>query len=347
MDTSGEPILRYESTRDTVRLVQVGDLHLSLRYFLKRWHLRRLRRTLHSQRPAIVVNTGDLFCRRQRFSPVPLLNLYSRYLGRHWPWAFCWGNHDLELAPDRYGSIERYLQSMPNSLYVNSQDFFKRRAAEAGVSPRDTEQYWGGNYVIEIWDRRRHQQRPTWQLFFFNARKNANIPPFVLDWAAEQTRKFGHSVPAVCFSHRPVAQMQSAATNGRIDGFAYERVASGGDTGVLHAKLVAMRTVCAFFVGHNHSNNFHCDIDGIRYHAVRKTLSLSYGTKSIENILRRKDVDRPRLPWGVTSIALSMDLPELEVATVLEGGRRVNDYRLLWKGAGTIAHPLPTRGLRR
>ena len=119
--------------------------------------------------------------------------------------------------------------------------------------------------------------------------------------------------------HKPIREMRRQAEAGAIDGFAYERVASGKDQGNVHQGLLAMRNVRACFSGHDHRNNYFCTVDGIRYQASRKTLSLAYGMRSGENWFRRRKKDWPLIQsWGVTSIRLSLADSRFAVETVLE-----------------------------
>ena len=154
------------------------------------------------------------------------------------------------------------------------------------------------------------------------------MPPVVLAWAKEVSARYDYSVPSVCFMHRPIKEMKDRANESTIEGFAFEGVGSAPDKGEMHEMLMAIKTVKACFFGHDHSNNFYCDSGGIRYHSARKSLSLSYGARSCENALFRKNGSRPDIRWGLTSIKLSMNTGALDVKTVLENGDVFQTYRI-------------------
>ncbi len=320
MDQYREPIIRFEAEGTELRLAQVTDLHLAYRYLFKGHHLRRLRRLLRSLNPDLVVNTGDLFVRRQLFSPLPLLDLYQNYVGRHWPWAFAWGNHDHELKDHHFAAVEEKIGSYTNALYASSHDFFMNLDGTLPPPGDPADANLGGNYLIEVFRKQGDPGLPAWHLFVFNSRRTEHIPAIALDWAREQTAKYDYAVPALCFFHKPIREMRLKAEAGAIDGFAYERVASGKEAGQVHQGLRAMRTVQACFTGHDHRNNYSCTVDGIRYQASRKTLSLAYGLRSGENLLRRRKKDWPLIDfWGVTRIRLSLTDGAFQAETVLEG----------------------------
>ncbi len=304
-------------------MAQVTDLHLAYRYFLKEWHLRRLRRVMRSIGPDVAVNTGDLFCQRKRFSPIPAIDQYMRFVGSEWPWAFTWGNHDLDALPEYLPDVEDYLDACPRILYARSRDFFVSRAGAAVEREAFDDSNLSGNYAIEIYDGNeepRAGERPAWIVFFLNSGTREHVSPIVLDWGREVCARYGFKTPAVCFMHRPVREAGQRAKSGDIAGFAHESVCSDSDEGRVHTGFRAMRSVKACFFGHDHSNNFSCEVDGIVYHAARKSLSLSYGALSGENVVRRKNKNRPAVDWGVTAITLAMDDGTIGVRTVLENG---------------------------
>jgi Predicted phosphohydrolases len=329
MKTEREPVLRMYVDGDDLRIVQITDLHLAYRYILKDFHLARLRRMLHAARPDIVVNTGDLFCSRKRNSPMPLMKCYMKYIGAEWPWAFSWGNHDLEMRADYRSAVDDFLDSCPRTLYTKSHDFFCDRSGQTGMDGDDPDGFLGGNYAIEIFSRKNGRTKPSWRVFVFNSGCDDHVSPVVLEWSRELCARYEYSVPSICFMHRPTGAMAECAARGDIHGVSYESVGCAPDTGELHVMLSAMRTVKCCFVGHDHSNNFHCTVDGITYVASRKSLSLSYGMESCENTVRGKNRGRPHLRWGVTLINLSMSSSVAEIGTMLETGPGPVSFRAL------------------
>lgn len=329
MEHDSEPVLPFFVQADSFTLVQITDLHLAFRYILKRRLLRQLRGLLTKAAPDLVINTGDLFCKRQVFPARPLLRLYQRYVGREYPWAFAWGNHDLELRAESYGLVEQALCKIPNLIYGRSHDFFyRRKGVETAPKINHPDDFLGGNYVVELRRPGDECGKPLWQIFIFNSRNDRHLPVEVLEWAAERTAAYKHEVPAVCFMHRPLRHMREAVSQGEVYGIAYERVACGSEDGAVRAGLQRMGTVKACFFGHDHLNNYWLDADEIRYHASRKTLSLAYGADSSRRAVLRHRLDRPVIPWGITKIRLNLTHPCLQVCSILEDGSVFMPYEI-------------------
>jgi len=217
MDQDQEPIIRFNVEGSTLHLVQITDLHLAYRYFFKRHHLRRLRRLLRSLAPDVVVNTGDLFCRRRLFSALPLLALYQKYIGRHWPWVFAWGNHDHDLKNHWFYEIESMIASSENAMYVPSNAFFRNYAVLFSDPEDAADTNLGGNYLVEVFSKQGSKHLPVWHLFVFNSRRTEHIPGCVLDWARDKTAQYDYAVPSICFVHKPVMEMRRQAESGTID----------------------------------------------------------------------------------------------------------------------------------
>lgn len=329
MERDPEPVLPFFVQGDTFTLVQVTDLHLAFRYVLKRRMLRQLRGLLREASPDLVINTGDLFCRRQIFPARPLLRFYQHYVGSAYPWAFAWGNHDLELREEGYRIVERALGKIPNLLYGKSHDYFYRRHC-GDLIPQiaHPDDFMGGNYVVELRRPGQEQGRPLWQLFVFNTRNDRHLPAEVLEWAGERTAAYRHEVPALCFMHRPLRHMRDAASRGGIQGISYESVACGPEDGSVGEGIKRMKTVQACFFGHDHLNNYWMDAEGIRYHASRKTLSLAYGADSARRAILRHRPDRPVIPWGITKLRLDLNSSRFRVCTILEDGSVFMPYEL-------------------
>ncbi len=346
------PITTMYARGSDLDIVQVTDLHLAGHYLFKRPHLAALQRLLRHVNPKLVVNTGDLFCKRRIFSSLPALRLFEDYVGREFPWTFAWGNHDLDMLRDgpytnhMYKKTELYLRNLHGSIYPSNHLFFAHRLNRTW-EVSETDDFLGGNFLIEV--RRatnttvgeagqpfrnppRHagsmessQEPPLWHIFVFNSGKRKHIRPTVLEWAREQAAAYAYTVPAVAFFHRPVCAIRDKLAAVRTAGLAMESVGCGGDDGYVQNMMKKIGTVKACFFGHDHVNSFHCDIDGIEYHYGRKTLSLSYGALPVR---KRPSKETRTLPWGVTSIHLPFDGDDIEVSTILEDRTVADRYKI-------------------
>jgi len=307
-----------------IRLMQITDLHLALQYGLKRVFLRRLARLVREENPDLLVNTGDLFCKRTVAPIRQVIRLFQRTVGKLGPWTFAWGNHDLELLRGsrhsaRFDLVEKEFRSLSTCLYASA------HLPRPGCTGSDA--FTGSNFLIEIRNRDGETgSRPLWHIFILNSGKNQHLMPPVFQWMDREIRAAGGTVPAICFFHRPVRETARAAMPGMTDGYCREKVSCGGENGLVHHSLKALGTVKACFYGHDHVNHFLFQKEGITYVYRRKTFPFSYGAASLPWLSRRRKRCPRDIAWGYLRIILEASVTEgpegaaIRIESVMDDG---------------------------
>ncbi|MHA1871940.1 MAG: metallophosphoesterase, partial [Promethearchaeota archaeon] len=180
---------------DNFRVVQTTDMHFSNINFRHKKMLKKVDALIRSIGPNLIVNTGDYFGNVAPFYAKLLLKELEKYTS--YPWAFAWGNHDLDLYQYKlffknYERIEQLLESLPKSLYLRTGDYFdqfknksldkdeKERKAciepiEKGLkkegdkyivvdkgSFKRYDGFYGGNYLLKIFN---SSKKHVWNLF--------------------------------------------------------------------------------------------------------------------------------------------------------------------------------------
>ena len=307
-----------------IRLMQITDLHLALQYGLKRVFLRRLARLVREEKPDLLVNTGDLFCKRTVAPVRQVIRLFQRTVGKLGPWTFAWGNHDLELLrggghSSRFDLVEKEFRSISTCLYASA------HLPRPGCTGSDA--FTGGNFLIEI--RKRDGEpgdKPLWHIFILNSGKNQHLMPPVFQWMDREIRATGRTVPAICFFHRPIRETARAAVREIQDGYCREKASCGGENGLVHHSLKALGTIKACFYGHDHVNHFLFQKEGIAYVYGRKTLPFSYGAASLPWLARRRKRCPRDIAWGYLRVILQAASEEepsgeaIRIESVMEDG---------------------------
>jgi hypothetical protein len=307
-------------------LMQVTDLHLALRYPLKRFFLHKLARLVKTEDPQLLINSGDFFCRRKITSPVPIIRLFDHYIGTYVPWTFAWGNHDLEIG--RKGREARLFEKVEKAL-LRSNHCLYAKSSIPRPSSTGGDAFTGGNFVIEIFQR--GEEKPSWQIFILNSGRKQHITKEVSAAMEEEICRYERSVPGICFFHRPIKETDKAMKRGFFKGAGGERADCGNENGRLHAELKDLGTIKACFYGHDHVNNFFFRKNGIAYVYGRKTLPFAYGSSSLSNLDRSRQKDPRTIAWGFLMIKLPLsqkafqEAPAIEITSILEN--RETEYR--------------------
>lgn len=333
---------RISTHKKVFTLLQITDLHLAERYFLKVSQLKRLRRLIDSVNPDLIVNTGDFFCRRRLLHPRLIVKLFTSIIGKDYPWTFAWGNHDCEAfqkgfwftpidTEQEFKAFEDFLCKTKNCLYVPSHDFIMHYGELSPVEKKLEEEafyhdgFYGGNFKLELFDATRNVK--AWDVFILNSRQVYHIPPQALHWMDHEVRLNPHPVPAVCFYHLPNKAFQELWEAGLAQGVKGEGVQYLKDDGRIHEAFKRMGMVRACFVGHDHKNDFTGTYEGITYVYGRKTLRFSKGAVDAGKVpLITKGKPVP-LVWGAKLITLGMTEESpmentFSVSTILESRAR-------------------------
>jgi len=332
---------RLSTRKDVFTILQITDLHLAERYFLKVSQLRRLRRLIDSVNPDLIVNTGDFFCRRRLLHPRLIVKLFTSIIGKDYPWTFAWGNHDCEAfqkgfwflpldTEEEFKKFEDFLSKTQNCLYAPSHDFIMHYG-EMSPGEKELEEeafcydgFYGGNFKLELYNA--SQNMKAWDIFILNSRQVYHIPPQALLWMEHEVRRNPQPVPAVCFFHLPNKAFQELWEAGLAQGVKGEGVQYLKDNGRIHEAFKRMGMVRACFAGHDHKNDFMGTYEGITYVYGRKTLRFSKGAVDAGKPLLRPIGKSFPLEWGAKLITLGMTKESpmdntFSVSTILDSSR--------------------------
>jgi hypothetical protein len=218
-----------------------------------------IREVITAEKPDLIVITGDVIHKKETPQPLSAFRqALSAITDSGIPWAFVFGNHELEaeVEPDQLVDI---LQQLPNSLFETGPSHIQ------GLS----------NYVLPI---RGSRSEATCALLYLLDTGAKTKMPFggatwvhrnQIDWYLQQSaamteRNGGSPLPALAFFHIPLPEYNEiwdfricyGSQNKGIDS---PRINSG-----LFAAMVEMGDVMGTFVGHDHLNDFYGDLHGIR-----------------------------------------------------------------------------------
>lgn len=306
-----------------LRILQLTDMHLSGPFIHNR-ELRSIARMAKYFRIDLIVITGDLFCHRD-FMPLirHLLRSIDGILGNVCPWTFAWGNHDNEnfLSKGKtewFNELEQYLANLPHSYYLPTRQFFDnypnpplepnteeylavRGAPEGKIPWKEFDGFYGGNFRFEVMN---FLNQPQWNLFMLNSRRWAHIPPKVLDWMQELLSQQKPSLPSLLFYHVPNYEYHTQWELGKGHGIKREAVCYEHDHGRVHEFIKKLPNIRGVFVGHDHTNDYWFELDGIIYAYGRKTGMSAYGA---EKTHPPEDTKEKRIRWGAKLIQIALN----------------------------------------
>lgn len=303
-----------------LNIMQVTDLHLASFGMIDRFCLQSVRTIAKKFNADIVACTGDLFGLRTVSAMQRTAHLFDQVVGSSTPWLFAWGNHDQELDKFdvdpilQFDAIEQYLEHLPNCLYVQSRQFMENyrgtpiaedlweREAQTSTPPQTWDAFYGGNYLIEVMNPTGN--KVAWNLFILNSRRDFHVPPKVLNWVSDHASR-GPNIPCICFYHVPNHEFHDIWERGIAKGIKRENVCFERDRGRVHKFLKESGNIKAVFVGHDHVNDYHGELDGITYVYGRKTCLGGYG--SYRKLPKRFVNEGKGIKIGAKLITLSLD----------------------------------------
>ncbi len=323
-------ILEYPQSQSRVKILQITDLHFyyGIVFFKNLRITREIRKMCDHFGVDLVINTGDFWGEHVPLFYINyLIKMGSRVLGR--PWAFAWGNHDLQNLKrgrwmEKFDRIEELLESDTNCLYKQSRRYIENFGSSAiGDSPTEAECYlpylagdstldpkkfdpfYGGNYKIRI--QNSHNSSPAWDLFILNSRQSRHVPPKALEWMESELTKDGGDNPALLFYHVPDFAYREILDNRTAKGIYREKVCNGREHGIFHEFIRRFKNIKATFVGHDHVNDYHANLDGIEVIYGRKTGTNGYGGVYKRGLKRRMAKKEGKaIPWGAKLITLDL-----------------------------------------
>jgi len=263
------------------RVLQLTDIHFGLATnFAEEWVY--FDKVISQADPDAIVMTGDMFMN----ASVDVVNRLYAYIDSHdIPWTVTFGNHDR--------------QGFYTPQFIEGQSTYDKYDNCMYVDPDDDITGHGNHYINLV-----SGTEVEWQLFMIDSgsyyRTGATYKYDVIHedqiaWyedVVKETNKLKYGVddfslinpadviPSVAFFHIPLFEYVDAYEAWEASGFD-ETMGSGvyNDSGVWHghynsgffAKAKELSSTRGMFVGHDHTNNFAINYQGI---------TLSYGVKS-------------------------------------------------------------------
>jgi len=273
------------------RVLQLTDIHFGLATnFAEEWVY--FDKVISQADPDVIIMTGDMFMN----ASVDVVNRLYTYIDSHdIPWTVTFGNHDR--------------QGFYNPQFIEGQSTYDKYDNCMYVDPDDDINGHGNHYINLV-----SGTEVEWQLFMLDSgsyyRTGATYKYDVIhedqiawyEHVVKETNKLKQDVddfslinpadviPSVAFFHIPLFEYVDAYEAWEASGFD-ENMGSGvyNDSGVWHghynsgffAKAKELNSTRGMFVGHDHTNNFAINYQGI---------TLSYGVKSGRGIYHDPDM---------------------------------------------------------
>lgn len=285
----------HSAGRDSLRLLQVTDLHLghSERVMKDVSTFRRLQALVEQQNPDAVIITGDCFTGDSSLNRMALA--YVPHIFDQWqrPWLLVFGNHDPEGGRSR------------DSLYAAVQ------RSRWGVLGRHPSADGQTAYDYQVVLAEVSRPGPAWEIYAFDSGSepgSKKINAASLAWYKQRSDESrilaGKTVPALAVFHIPLKQYHELAEEGcsAIQGEKKEPVCFEEDDGVALATFSGQGNVRACFCGHDHYNTYYG-----RHHSG---ILLAYGYISGEST-------RWAWPTGGRLIVLPLEGDGIQLYTVL------------------------------
>jgi len=213
-----------------------------------------IRRLIELEQPDLVVHTGDIIDGDTHTASQGMEDLYGVSSGEGVLWAATMGNHDddSDLSRDQ---VMDYILSLPGG--VSSRNALGPGEGEA------TESY--GNFYLEIF-RSTEDAQPSFRTFHLDANtNNVSINSQQVDWfrSTAAALKEQTTTPALAFFHIPLKEYYQVVMEQELCGEVREPISFNGQSGLFEA-LVEDGSVKATFVGHDHTNDFCGELQGIQ-----------------------------------------------------------------------------------
>jgi len=239
------PIL-YIPDPASFKILQVTDIHM---HFLAKGILGEpekvaaMKAMVEKFKPDFLINTGDFWANVSGAAQVDTAKACTKEIVKlKTPWAFAWGNHDESID---YAQTHEMMEKAPDSLY---------RGAAAD-----------GNYRIEV--RAKDGAAPLWNLIILN-NSRGGFKQEQIDWFNAEVERIKKETPApppaFLFFHIPLPEYEDIAAPGKAVGVKFESVCHEGAPRDAFPAFRKAGFVKAMFCGHDHVNDYHGDLEGIR-----------------------------------------------------------------------------------
>jgi 3',5'-cyclic AMP phosphodiesterase CpdA len=241
-------IILEQSDSDSVKILQVTDLHLGSR---EHWQddlntFQRIKRLVKMHDPQFIFITGDLFTGEKPYGSLLAAYAVHFFDELERPWFYTFGNHDPEGG---FGHDDIYNVFKTSEWGVLG--FHK-----TGVSRKY-------DYFVNI--RIGKKPVPIWQVYAFDTGPHDGtkaVQKDQIEWykkiSRESKQKYNQTVRAVAIFHIPLIEYKELWEDQRLKkkGVSLEEVCYEADDGSLYKAFLEAGNIRATFCGHDHYNNY-------------------------------------------------------------------------------------------
>ncbi|MGE4569419.1 MAG: metallophosphoesterase family protein [Bacteroidales bacterium] len=240
----------------TFKIVQFTDIHYQTPSLRSDSVLRMMRAVAASEKPDLIVLTGDNVC--SDHTAKAWRNLADTLAATGFPWCIVFGNHDQEHDLSK-PQIIKLLRPFRNHL-----------------TQEGPEELPGtGNYILSVASSQGNGKAAL--LYFLDSHSSLNSKVMgTYDWLkAEQIVWYrkesqllqqaagGSPLPALAFFHIPVPEYKELVASKQFIGICKEAVCSPDVNTGMYAAMLERGDVMGLFTGHDHDNNFIGQLRGL------------------------------------------------------------------------------------
>ncbi|MFA6755243.1 MAG: metallophosphoesterase [Bacilli bacterium] len=288
--------INMDMDSDNFKIMQLTDIHIGVTTDFK-YATKILKTNIRECNPDLIVITGDTFMEATSGIVTSTLDFFNSF---NIPFAFTYGNHDLQGLYDRY-FINDYLSTLKNAKFIDYKD-----DDLAGLT----------NYYINL----KSNNSIIYRLFITDSNSNNIIDGSIVydGFHEEQIKQIEtiqktDNVKSLLFYHIPLYEYVEAYElyeEGKIEGQGENRESSWDQPKTDYFTRLKNSNVVGYFCGHDHIN--YSDL-------LYEDCVLSYGVKSSTELYHDDDL------IGYKKITLTKDGSfSLEnVRSIIKG---VNDY---------------------
>ncbi len=233
-----------------LKIIQFTDIHFKSNSYRSDSSLQMMKAALETERPDLVVLTGDVVCSEN--TRKAWLTLVKPFIDAKVPWAVTLGNHDIEYELSGDEIIE-VITGMPYCVTENGPE----------------EISGSGNYFLEV----RGSNSPNTKaiLYFLDSHSGLEeekglgnydwIKSDQIQWYREQSKQLtqknnGNPYPALAFFHIPLPEYNEVWGKETTVGKKEEEVCSPDINSGMYNAFLESGDVMGMFVGHDHVNNY-------------------------------------------------------------------------------------------
>jgi Predicted phosphohydrolases len=271
-----KPNLRFRPD-GTLKIVQLADIQDGPRMHTKTARL--IDRILNHENPDLVILTGDNVsnkCKSIEAVKTAIDNIAQFMEKRKIPWATVFGNHD-----DEHGKLSKVEMMQIYSSYPNS-------LSEHGPSNIDGV----GNYNILVNSSK--DNTPIFNIYMLDSGTYAPKSIGGYDWIKQNQiewyknsseyhkKKYNRLIPSLMFFHIPLPEWKQVWASGMAIGKKNEEECVPRYNSGLFSSLLEMGDVKGVFVGHDHTNDYMGDLNGITLGYSRSVGYATYGKRNFQ-----------------------------------------------------------------